>query len=475
MLKRVWTSGRSWLVPAFVVASVAVGAVWPGSKTAAADPSFGASWVDQSAYPTVAPGGTAELTVRFQNAGTATWRRGVYGAQVNLGIQFDSILFSDLGMAVGWLSANRVATTQEDVVVPGAVATFSFSVRAPSSPGVYRLPLQPVADGVTWLDDYGVYLDVTSAMGFHSKWVSQSAYPTVAPGLTAPVTIAFRNVGPAEWVRGRPLAQANLGVKGDDESWGLLGIGWLSANRVATTNESRVSVGDVGSFTFALQAPATPGTYRLQLRPVIDGVMWMEDEGVYIDIIVTAGWPPAGMVARIAVSPESATISASAWQTYTARAFDAPNNDLGDVTAQTAFAIAPEGSCAGSSCTASMPGEHTVTGTHTPSGNSATATLTVVTAGWPPAAMVARIAVSPESATISASAWQTYTARAFDAPNNDLGDVTAQTTFVIAPDGGCAGSSCTASMPGEHTVTGTYTPSGNSATVTLTVVASDFD
>jgi hypothetical protein len=30
----------------------------------------------------------------------------------------------------------------------------------------------------------------------------------------------------------------------------------------------------------------TPGTYRLYVRPVIDGSLWLEDAGAYVDVVV---------------------------------------------------------------------------------------------------------------------------------------------------------------------------------------------
>ena len=45
--------------------------------------------------------------------------------------------------------------------------------------------------------------------------------------------------------------------------------------------------GGVGTFTFQVRAPMTPGLYAIHLRPVIDAVTWMEDEGVFLYITVT--------------------------------------------------------------------------------------------------------------------------------------------------------------------------------------------
>lgn len=123
--------------------------------------------------------------------------------------------------------------------------------------------------------------------GFHARWVSQSAYPTLAPGqVSGPLTITFANTGRSTWTRGTFGAQVNLGINGDDRTWSSLGVGWPTPDRVAIQNEATVPSGTLGSFTFRVRAPQTPGVYRIHLRPVADGTVWLEDYGVFLVITV---------------------------------------------------------------------------------------------------------------------------------------------------------------------------------------------
>jgi parallel beta-helix repeat protein len=154
----------------------------------------------------------------------------------------------------------------------------------------------------------------------------------------------------------------------------------------------------------------------------------------------------AAALDHLVLSPASATIPSGGSQAYTAEGRDQYDNSLGDVTATTTFSISPNGSCTGATCTASVAGPHTVTGTK--SGKTGTASLQVGAGG------LDHIVISPSSATISAGGSQAYTAEGFDASNNSLGDVTAFTTFSISPNGSCTGASCTATVGGPHTVTG---------------------
>jgi len=166
-----------------------------------------------------------------------------------------------------------------------------------------------------------------------------------------------------------------------------------------------------------------------------------------------------GPLDHLVLSPASATITAGGSQAYTAQGRDQFDNSLGDATSTTTFSIAPNGSCSGATCTASVAGAHTVTGTN--SGKTGAASLQVNSGA------LDHIVVSPSSATITAGGSQGYAAQAFDAANNSLGDVTASTTFTMAPDGSCTGSTCTATVAGAHTVTGT--DAAKTSTVPLTV------
>lgn len=267
----------------FATAGVGGASVPPPAPTQ----SFHAAFQTESAWPTLVPGTSTTLTVTFQNTGTATWQKGVAGKQANLGLNGDTLAFASLGMNDGWLSGNRLATTVENTVAPGQTATFTFNVRAPTTPGTYRLPLRPVIEGVTWMEDAGVFMVIESRSSYHSKWASQSAYPTLRAGQTStPLTISFTNTGSSPWVKGVLGQEARLGINLDDVTWAALGVSWPFASRVAVQSEATVAAGQTGSFTFQVKAPATPGVYSIHLRPVIDGTTWMEDEGVFLIVTV---------------------------------------------------------------------------------------------------------------------------------------------------------------------------------------------
>ena len=81
------------------------------------------------------------------------------------------------------------------------------------------------------------------------------------------------------------------------------------------------------------------------------------------------------------------------------------------------------------------------------------------------------ITLSPSSATITAGGSQSYIATGFDSDGNSW-DATSSITFTIDGGGSCNGALCTATVAGDHIVTGTDTVGGTIlATATLHVDA----
>ena len=134
---------------------------------------------------------------------------------------------------------------------------------------------------------------VVSDLGFHSKWVSQSASPALAPGATsADLTFTFKNTGTKTWTKGLLGQQAALGIRNDEHTWASLAVAWPDPTRPAMQTEAAVAPGQNATFTFKVRAPQAPSTYVIALRPVIDGVTWLDDEGVFVAITVSGGAKP---------------------------------------------------------------------------------------------------------------------------------------------------------------------------------------
>ena len=118
----------------------------------------------------------------------------------------------------------------------------------------------------------------------HSAWYTQTRSPSLTDGEIADVTIQFRNVGHTDWILGSP-SELRLGEVGPRPLPPGMRVDWFQWDRPARQTELVVSRYGLATFSFKV-AGAAPGVYRLHVRPVVEGVAWLEDEGVYVDITV---------------------------------------------------------------------------------------------------------------------------------------------------------------------------------------------
>ena len=142
-----------------------------------------------------------------------------------------------------------------------------------------------------WVVTFGSVIDGTFAAppppaSYHAAFRTQAAYPVASPGQTVRWVVAFTNTGSTGWSTTEASA-LHVGTSQPlDAPSALASTSWLTPNRPAQQTTTYVGPGQDAWFIVELTAPATPGTYRLYLRPVIDGVRWLEDAGVYVDLVV---------------------------------------------------------------------------------------------------------------------------------------------------------------------------------------------
>ncbi|HEY6958963.1 MAG TPA: phosphodiester glycosidase family protein [Candidatus Limnocylindria bacterium] len=163
--------------------------------------------------------------------------------------------------------------------------------------------------------------------GFHAAWYGQSGYPRLCPGHRSTATVAFYNNGSFGWLQNAMGQVAYLGTwspepgqdrvspLGGDGTNGSPNTGWPRYNRIAMQPALWVGPTQVAWFQFTIQAPMTPGYYRLYLRPLIEGATWLEDYGVFWQVTVLnpdGSLPPqpAAVYTPVGYSTESVTTSA---------------------------------------------------------------------------------------------------------------------------------------------------------------------
>ncbi len=176
-----------------------------------------------------------------------------------------------------------VAIVLASLALPAGQGPGAFAATCASSVGPGIAPPAKVAGGLP---------------GFHAAWYGQSGYMSLCAGERKTATVAYYNSGSLGWVQGRMGQAAYLGtwnelpgqdqpsVLGGDGSRGSPPTGWPRFDRVAAQPAGYVGPGQIAWFQFEVQAPALPGTYRLGIRPLIEGAAWLEDVGVFWEVTV---------------------------------------------------------------------------------------------------------------------------------------------------------------------------------------------
>lgn len=181
--------------------------------------------------------------------------------------------------------------------------------------------------------------------------------------------------------------------------------------------------------------------------------------------------PIAPTANAVALTPASATTALGALHNIIA-AVTTNGSPVADAPVTVTISSGPN---AGLVVQASTDASGTVTvsytssslGTDSISAASGALQSNVVENTWVPGA-IDHMTISPSSSSITSGGSQAYTAEGFDFFNNSLGDLTSSTAFSIAPDGSCSLASCTASVAGSHTVTGSIGAISDTATLDVT-------
>jgi hypothetical protein len=96
------------------------------------------------------------LEIKAKNIGNTTWRQGNLNLATN-GPRNRSSNYYDST----WMSTDRPSTLQESTVAPGQIGTFDFWIKAPNTPGTSKEYFNFVAEYTAWLNDLGLYYQLT--------------------------------------------------------------------------------------------------------------------------------------------------------------------------------------------------------------------------------------------------------------------------------------------------------------------------
>jgi hypothetical protein len=243
------------------------------------------------------------LTVQARNMGTKVWYRdGPNPARLGTINPTDRM---SSGCDTGaWLACNRPTSLAEPSVAPGQLGSFMFSYVVPHNTNVGNKVttseyFNPLIEGVSWMNVPGLYWNFTVERPYMWQYVTQQAYTDAAhqnpidlnntpinAGQRIYLSVSARNVGSETW-HSSGAHPVRLGTSNPvDRLSALCDNGtWISCSRAANLSESSVAPGATGTFAFSFVAPTNNTghqvTYKEYFGPLAEGVVWMNDPGLY--------------------------------------------------------------------------------------------------------------------------------------------------------------------------------------------------
>ncbi len=264
-------------------------------------------------------------------------------------------------------------TPLEDVDVEADSMSYLASGETDSD-GSYWLLVPPDTYELYFSDGSGLYLS-----GYYSS--SASGHFTVDEGSATPVTVTTSDVtginvrlGTAHFIMG--TVTGTDGTPLSDFEVDAYTAGYAYDGSTTTASDGTYSI-DVPAGSYTVYFYDGSGTYfsgyysssgftldEDSATPV--KVTTSDVSGIDVQIGEQYG------LAQLILTPVNATMTASGSQSYTAEGYDVYGDDLGDMTPDTTFSISGDGSCTGAyketavwvvSCTSTVAGVHTITGT----------------------------------------------------------------------------------------------------------------
>lgn len=243
---------------------------------------FASQYVGQSPTAQILPGETATQYVELRNTGTATWYNdGPHAVKLGTDSPKDRPAPSQ---GNDWLGATRIKMDQP-AVAPGAVGRFTFQVKGPAA-GLYREYLQGVTEGRTWFGNSNyIYYELNTVPRSSSAYAGQSPVSAAQVGVPQTVWVEYKNTGNVTWRKdGATPVRLGTARLRDRASSFATASNWLSAARIQM-DQLTVAPGQIARFTF-VATPSVAGNYIEYFQPVIEGVRWLEDYGMYFPFSV---------------------------------------------------------------------------------------------------------------------------------------------------------------------------------------------
>jgi hypothetical protein len=245
------------------------------------------------------------VTLTFKNTGSTTWSNSVNRMLLKTANPKDR---ASAFQHASWINASTPAVLNEATVPPGSTGSFTFTMNQPNNiyGDIYE-SFRLVPEGVGEI--HAFYTLPIAGPVYESAYAGQSNYPLIVKGSQRSASLAYRNTGNQPWYDDTSLGSApagtgpvHLATSHPRDRGSAFGASWGSPNRPAVNfaavyesdgvtlaaNQHLVQVGQIARFDFAMSAPTNlaADTYREYFQLVVEGKLFMNDPGTYLDVTV---------------------------------------------------------------------------------------------------------------------------------------------------------------------------------------------
>ncbi|MBD3329916.1 hypothetical protein GF354_00120 [Candidatus Peregrinibacteria bacterium] len=222
-------------------------------------------------------GETEEITIKMENIGKVDWNSKTF-IVVNQNPAFDGVLlFPSKQGAV-------LAKMNESLVKPGDIASFTFTIKAGSQNDQVYMKIAPLVNGTKKIEDYKVLPVNVSRGDFKYDFVSMDDLPKAMEGNTeTSIKVKIKNTGSSTW---RKSGQNTVYLGTDHPQDNVSMLSNPRSTRIGYLLEDEVKQGEIGTFNINIKTPGISGYYRQYFTPVVEGITWMQDSGMYFETTV---------------------------------------------------------------------------------------------------------------------------------------------------------------------------------------------
>ncbi len=252
-----------------------------------------AAQIVQTSTVNLAPNESKRLFVSLENKTDYTWYGGIN--KTSLYLYGDTTIFKHSS----WAKDDLAASIDQSSVAPGQIASASYWVTAPSTPGTYTERFL-LGDGATW-HKYTV-IKITFNVSEPAQKSTVNNVPSANPGQPSSVEsaglantkyyfaevtdrggtewqvdpgehffvkIKIKNRGQRTWKREGAGAVALINDKSTSPFWDS---SWYGNRLAALQTQSSVVGGNEAEFSMQLRAPNEPGSYSETFQLYVDGI-----------------------------------------------------------------------------------------------------------------------------------------------------------------------------------------------------------